>query len=880
MRNRSISSKIRIPILFFLLLIIVFIISVSISTVNRVSREYFSTFFELHQLQIESIIKSSKNMDDAVKLIKEHQNNEGITYAIFHDGIPVLSKGDISVAKGIKERDKLVKTRVNGTRAYGYRFIYPPWGWDIVLVSSPVMPGSVEAANNIMISGISFAAVLFIIGIMAVVNRNLKVPLDRLIRKLREGQPLTHTGVKEFDFLVDAINGAFSSEKEQRLKTEILHSAAVALNESMSLDDTLRTILDAARGLIYADYAAIALFNEKGEFTKIISNGIDTEEIRQRVGMYPRGKGILRMMQLSLTPVRIDDVTKHEAFSGRLPDGHPSIRNFLGYPIFSSRGVPLGSIYFANKTTGSFTEEDERFLMAIASDAAVAIQRVSATEELRRFKKIIDSAFDIVTFTDEDGHIIYVNRAFEELTGYTKSGMSGKGLFALNEGIYNENFYSNIFNSIRSGNPWRGELINRKKNGEEFIVSSVVFPIHSDSGKTTNFVSIQRDITEEKKLYTQLLRAQKMEAIGTLAGGIAHDFNNILTAVLGYAEVIKHKISKDDQIYKGIDIIEKSAQQGAALAGRILGITRKEKLELKVVDINAIIKETFDILNRSIPKEIKIELNLRDGIPPIKADPTQIQQVIMNLAINAKDAMPDGGTLRIETDRVGRENGAANGIASYSDGGFVKLAVSDTGAGMNNDLQSKVFDPFFTTKETGKGTGLGLYIIHSIVTNHGGYINLYSEPGRGTRFNMYFPVCRGGAKDTESFSEEELTGSGMILVIDDDQNIRELAKDMLETLGYTVITAANGMEGITLFRERKEEIAIVLLDMIMPGMSGAEVFQRLQSTDPDVKVILCSGYSHEGLAGIKELLDSGVKGFVQKPFTRKTIARALKQIVS
>lgn len=235
---------------------------------------------------------------------------------------------------------------------------------------------------------------------------------------------------------MDAINGSFDSEKEQRLKTEILHRAAVALNESMSLDDTLRTILDAARGLIYADYAAIALFNEKGEFEKIISNGIDTEEIRQRVGMYPRGKGILRMMQLTLTPVGIDDVTKHEAFSGRLPEGHPSIRNFLGYPIFSSNGIPLGSIYFANKVTGSFTEEDERFLMAIASDAAVAIQRVSATEELRRFKKIIDSAFDIVTFTDEEGHIIYVNRAFEELTGYTKSEMSGKELFALNEGAY------------------------------------------------------------------------------------------------------------------------------------------------------------------------------------------------------------------------------------------------------------------------------------------------------------------------------------------------------------------------------------------------------------------------------------------------------------
>ncbi|NOZ24483.1 MAG: PAS domain S-box protein [Nitrospirae bacterium] len=878
MRNGSISSKIRIPILFFLLLVIVFIISVSISTVNRVSREYFTTLFELHRSHIESIIRSAGGRDEALRLIREHQEDESITYAIFQDGVPLLSNGDIRGAEeAIRETDRLVKTG-GEEGAYGYRFAYLPWRWDVLLVSSPAMPDSVEAANNIMVSGISFAAVLFIIGIMAVVNRNLKAPLDRLIKNLKEGKPLTHTGVMEFDILVDAMNGAFESWKDQRMKTEILHRAAVALNESMSLDDTLKTILDAARGLIYADYAAIALFNEKGEFSKLISNGIDTEEIRQRVGSFPKGKGILRMMQLSLMPVRIDDVTKHEAFSGHMPEGHPVITNFLGYPIFSSKGLPLGSIYFANKITGPFTEEDERLLMAIASDAAVAIQRVSATEELSRFKRIIDSAFDIITFTDQDGQIVYVNKAFEELTGYSKAEVLGRGLFVLNEGIYGEEFRSNILDGVRSGNPWRGELINRKKNGEEFIVSSVIFPIHSDSGENIIFVSIQRDITEEKKLYEQLLRAQKMEAIGTLAGGIAHDFNNILTAVLGYAEVIKHKIRKDDPIYKGIDIIERSAQQGAALAGRILGITRKEKLELKPVDINSIIRETFDILNRSIPKEINIELNLNEGIPPIKADPVQIQQVVMNLAINAKDAMPEGGILRIETDRVGRENGAANGITS--EGGFVRLTVSDTGEGIDNDLQSRVFDPFFTTKETGKGTGLGLYIIHSIVTNHGGYINLYSEPGKGTRFNIYFPEYKGDAGDTETFEEDELTGSGLILVIDDDQHIRELGTDLLESLGYTVLTAANGMEGIALFREHRGEIRAVILDMIMPRMSGSEVFQRLQSMDPDVKVVLCSGYSHEGLAGIRELLDSGVKGFVQKPFTRKTIATVLKQVLS
>lgn len=497
------------------------------------------------------------------------------------------------------------------------------------------------------------------------------------------------------------------------------------------------------------------------------------------------------------------------------------------------------------------------------------------TEDLERFKRMVESAFDAIIITDRAGNIVYVNPAFETATGYSKDEVIGQNPEIVKSLGHDNEFYKSLWQTINTGKPWKGEFITRKKNEEIYQTSATIFPIISDSGEITHFVSIQRDITEEKKLYDQLLRAQKMEAVGTLAGGIAHDFNNLLAAVIGYSQLIKMKLTEDDPLWKPINIIESAAQKGAELAKKILTITRKEKLEMKRIDLNAAIKDMMELLLRTIPKDITIELNLEDELPCIKADPTQLQQVILNLSVNARDAMPNGGKLCIETDRVGKENGAANGIPKRN--GFVKLSVSDTGVGMDRETMRKVFDPFFTTKEPGKGTGLGLYIVHSIVASHGGYINLYSEPGKGTRFNIYFPVCEKEAEESDTNETETLLGSGTILVIDDEENIRELAADMLEPFGYRVITAKNGIDGINTFKTMGRGISLVLLDMIMPQMNGAEVFQVLKTIDPDVRVLLFSGYSHESFAGINGLIKDGARGFLQKPFSLQTIAKAIKK---
>jgi CheY-like chemotaxis protein/two-component sensor histidine kinase len=336
------------------------------------------------------------------------------------------------------------------------------------------------------------------------------------------------------------------------------------------------------------------------------------------------------------------------------------------------------------------------------------------------------------------------------------------------------------------------------------------------------------------------------------------------------------KTKEGDPFHKPASIIHEAATRGAEFGKKILSMTRKQQLESKPVDLNEIVKNSLELLRRSMPKSIEIVTSLHDRLPMTTADPSQMQQVIINLAVNARDAMPGGGRLTIETGPAP----SAEAVPGAPEGaGFIKLSVSDTGRGIDKETQAKIFDPFFTTKEVGKGTGLGLYIVHSIVQNHGGYINLYSESGRGTRFNIYFPVTSAAAPEI-SQEQVDLTGSGTILVIDDEPHVRELCRDMLGSFGYTVLLADGGISGINLFRERRGDIAMVILDMIMPKMGGSEVFHSIRTIDPEARILLYSGYSHDSFAGINELLKQGAAGFIQKPFSHQDIGLAIKKILS
>jgi PAS domain S-box-containing protein len=426
-----------------------------------------------------------------------------------------------------------------------------------------------------------------------------------------------------------------------------------------------------------------------------------------------------------------------------------------------------------------------------------------------------------------------------------------------------------------------GVAVHREKRAVgrdgELVISLSLYPVIGLDGDIGGYDGYLIDITEKKRMEEGLLRSQKLEAVGTLAGGMAHDFNNILTAVLGYSEIMLEEIKEGQPYYQAVTTINDAAKRGADLAMKILSVTRREQLSIKAIHLNELVRSSIELLRRSIPKDIQIVTELGDDIPTIMADPSQIQQVLLNLAINARDAMADGGTLMVGLGMVAEETGAGGG--PQGTGGFIKLYVSDTGVGMSKVTQGRIFDPFYTTKEAGKGTGLGLYIVHSIVSNHGGHINLYSEQGKGTIFNVYLPVVKG-EEVAEHEEVGELRGSEMILVIDDEAAVREMSRDLLGRLGYEVKLADGGSEGLRVFREMKDKISLVVLDMMMPERGGKEVFRLLKEIKPDARVLLCSGFCQEGYAGIEDLLKEGADGFVQKPFSRRQIALALRKALS
>ncbi len=874
MNQKSLKRRVILPVISSVLLIFLFIIIIA----NIISKIHFSRHLDDEISNTKTFIglifdKKEPPQKTEILNFMEYLKKHGMYVIISHGDNTIFTNLDERMFKDIKDiglEKREVRIDNNDYIIVKDFILYKGNMVDLyILINKLEFPETLLI--NLLNTAIGVSALLIILLTAVIFRINLDRPIRNLVTDLRQDRALRETGTRELDTLGKAVNIAMEKLSQRSERYQMLHRIAVELNTTGDVEKILQEILDDSRYILDAEYSALALYDDKGRFKKLFVSGVKSDVVR-----LPEGKGILEFMKYSLTPVRINDVKSHFAFSGRFPEGHPDISSFLGYPMYNREHKPIGALYFANKINGEFTREDEEILKAISSNIAITLERSTLIEDLERFKMIIENAYDAVVVTDRNGNIEYVNRTFEEITGYTSKEVIGKNPNILKSGLHDNKFYEELWQTILRGETWKGEFVNRKKNGELYYTSANIFPLSLEGNNITHFVSIQRDITEEKKLYEHLIRAQKMEAIGTLASGIAHDFNNILTSVLGYAELLKSNLEEDSNLYRYADIIEKSAERGAQLAKKILTITRKEHIEFRSINLNDVVLEVVELLKKSIPKEITIEVKLDNNIPFIKADPSQISQVVLNLAINAKDAMPEGGRLLIATSKVGNENGA-QGIPLLK--GFVKLTVEDTGKGIPKEYQSKIFDPFFTTKEPGKGTGLGLFIVHTIVTNHGGYINLYSEPHRGTRFNIYFPSAEKEEPEKMEMSITSPRKSGTVLVIDDEESICDLYEDVLKPHGISVIKATDPREGIRLFRSNPN-IDITVLDLIMPGMSGREVFQILKEIRTDAKIVLSSGYSADLYEDVERMLSSGAKIFLQKPVSPKTILTTIIKILN
>jgi PAS domain S-box-containing protein len=527
------------------------------------------------------------------------------------------------------------------------------------------------------------------------------------------------------------------------------------------------------------------------------------------------------------------------------------------------------------------TEVEYQGKPAVLVNVIDITDRRKAEDERRwfedRYRALFEESKDCVFVSTPDGRFLDINAAGVEMYGYSSKDE------LLKVDIVND-LYTNPGQpkEIETILAERGyvkdyEFTYKRKDGRIINVLETVTTVRDENGDIVAYRGIQRDITEQKQLQEQLLQAQKMESIGTLAGGIAHDFNNLLGGILGYASLMKTKLPEGHQIYQYADTVERSATRAAELTAQLLAFARGGKYEMRIIDLNAIVNETLGIIGRTFDKSIDIETHLDEQLPTIEADAGQIQQVLMNLCVNGRDAMNGHGRLIIETkvETITEEYVRAHMNAVM--GTCVVLSVTDTGSGMNEEIVERIFEPFFTTKPEGEGTGLGLSMVYGVVKNHDGYVRVYSEPGEGSTFKVYLPV-NGKPKAREKQECGAIdNGSGLVLVVDDEASIRSLARDILESYGYNVLLAEDGPEAIKLYSERGDEIDLVILDMVMPKMSGRETFAKLKDLNPSVKALLSTGYSQNGKA--KGILESGVMAFVQKPYNVNALLSEVKSVL-
>ena len=502
-------------------------------------------------------------------------------------------------------------------------------------------------------------------------------------------------------------------------------------------------------------------------------------------------------------------------------------------------------------------------------------ERKQAEAERERLTAAIEQADEMVYITDADGLIRYVNPAFEKVTGFGRDEAVGRNPRLLKSEKHDDAFYRELWKSITTGHTWRGRVVNKRKDGMPYTQEVSISPVSDTSGRIIHFVAVARDITEHLKLEEQLRASQKMDAIGRLAGGVAHDFNNLLSVILSYSDFAILRLREQDPLREDLVEIRKAGKRAADLTSQLLAFSRKQVLAPRILDVNEVVANLEKMLRRLIGEDIALERTLAPDLGRVRADPGQLEQVIMNLVVNARDAMPRGGTLSIETANVEFDPEQVKGTTSTTRP-HVLVAITDTGSGMDEATQQRLFEPFFTTKE--RGTGLGLSTVYGIVKQSGGDVEVRSEPGKGTTFAVYLPRLSEVAQErTERTPEGSTVGTETILLVEDEEAVRTVAARILRAAGYNVMTAANGGEALLICERHQGELGLLLTDVVMPKMSGRELAERLQQVRPGLLVLYMSGYTDDSMVR-HGVLEAGME-FIAKPFSGAALRRKVRDVL-
>ncbi len=564
----------------------------------------------------------------------------------------------------------------------------------------------------------------------------------------------------------------------------------------------------------------------------------------------------------------------------RLQDIHtffcqPDINSLLLLPLLND-GRVFGSICLVSTEPRDFTPAEIRLAESIAYQISGAVARARLDAAHRLLTEAIEQAAESVIITDTAGNIVYANPAFERISGYTVAEIVGQNTRILRSGKHNSQFYQKLWESITTGQVWQGRQANIRKDGAIYYTEVTISPVRDQNGTVVNFVTIQRDVTRETQLEEQYHQAQKMEAIGQLTAGIAHDFNNLLTAMNGFASLLHTDLNTAPQQAELLEKIMDAGQRAADLVKQLLMFSRKQEPQPQLLDLNRTVAQLHKMLQRIIGENIQLHVDLAHNLKFIKADPTQIEQIIMNLAVNARDAMPGGGQLTMTTANVALTTSHPACSPTAVPGPYVRFTITDTGVGMTDDVKKHIFEPFYTTKEPGKGTGLGLATVQGIVRQARGNILVHSHHGAGTTFEIYLPCLTAAEKPAFLVPpiHPNTNGQETILVVEDDEFVGDLVRRLLKNEGYTVLQVMSTRDALRLASDYAAPIHLLLTDVVIPDGAGTILAKQLTQARPKLKVLYMSGYADSTLAQYG-LYDPGPE-LLQKPFKKNTLIHSVR----
>jgi PAS domain S-box-containing protein len=683
-------------------------------------------------------------------------------------------------------------------------------------------------------------------------------------------------------------------EQRRAIQLKMLAEAALAINSAQSLDSAFQIITEKAREIIGAHMSitSLTISEDLKQSIQSISLSDKYTDWNKYAGK-PEEIGVYMLVCRSNRSMRLTqaELLAHPEWHGfgKQTDKDPPLRGWLAAPLVQRNGRNLGIVQLSDKFEGEFTEDDESILVQLAQSGSVAIENVRLLEQLDNERRLLEAVLNqmpggVVIAEAPSGKLILSNEQAEDIFRQpilplksTEEYIRFK-LFHPDGRAFKIEDYP-LYRSISNGEVIKDieiKIVRGDGNSRDIRLTST--PIRDREGRIIAGVATFTDISEHRQLEEQVRLSQKIESIGRLAGGVAHDFNNILTAIIGFTDLSLRQLPADSPLTHNLKEIRQSADRATYLTRQLLAFARKQILEPKNINLNDVISNFAKFLRRVISEYIELELRYAAELDTVYADISQIEQVLMNLCVNASDAMPNGGKLSIETSNVFVDESFIRLHPWAKIGKYALISVHDTGTGMDSDTQQRIFEPFFTTKELGKGTGLGLAMVYGIVKQHEGMIHVYSEPGLGTAFRIYLPSVTGSTKDkVETVVETPRGGSETILLVEDEVALRDLIVITLEDEGYKILVASDGEDAMKVFEENKDHIDLILSDVVMPKLGGKDLYNILHGRNPELKFIFMSGYSARVLSErfiIEERLE-----LLRKPFSPVELTGKIREVL-